>query len=275
MFSNIGVSWHAICNCLNCISMKGDHMRQIIIFIICLFAPLQASADALKLAAGLTVEPYIVEFNDSGFETDIVREAFALEGHKVKFVYQPLLRTKLSFKSGLVDGVLTIQEHYPEAQGYFLSDEYISYHNFAISLQSHNFKINRVADLKDKSISAFQQARFALGREFELVAENNPGYVEIANQKNQIAQLFAKHNDVLVLDQRIFQHHLKLLHYFPGTFVKDIMFDQQVIFHDIFAPSHYKMAFRNEKIRDVFNRGLKRLKESGRYQQIIDSYMKD
>lgn len=107
------------------------------------------------------------------------------------------------------------------------------------------------------------------------MAESNPGYREAANQNNQISQLFAQRSDVIVLERRIFMHHLKLLRYFPGTLVKGILYDQPVIFHDIFEPIHYKMAFSTIELRNRFNRGLRKLKESGRYQQIIDSYMKE
>lgn len=250
-------------------------MRKVALLLFCAFFQIQIQAEVVTVAAAQTVEPFIVEYTDSGFEIDIVREAFALEGDKVKFIYQPLLRTKLTFQKGIVDGVLTVKDNYPEVQGFYLSDEYISYDNFAISLQSQNLKIDSVADLKDKTIVAFQQANYALGRDFELIAETNPGYRETANQNNQISQFFARRSDVIVLDRRIFLHHLKLLHYFPGTYVKDVLYDQPVIFHDLFEPSHYKMAFSSAEVRNRFNRGLRKIRESGRYQQIIDSYMKE
>ncbi len=114
-----------------------------------------------KKAAGLT---YIIHTKNTGFEADIVREAFALEGYTVQFVYQPLIRTKLTFQHGTVDGVMTIQTHYPEIQNSFVSEEYITYHNFAVTLESRNISINAISDLKNKKINAFQQARFALGK---------------------------------------------------------------------------------------------------------------
>lgn len=255
--------------------IKEGLVRHLVVLIICLLIPLQAFADVIRLAAGLTVEPYIIEFNDSGFEADIVREAFALQGYKVQFVYQPLWRTKISFKRGTVDGVLTVQDHYPEIQGNFLSDEYITYHNFAVTLQSRNLKISTIAALNDKTIDAFQQAKFSLGMEFKLMAENNPAYKEMANQKNQIAQLFAKRNDVIVLDRLIFIYYRNGFKDFPAAFIQNISFEEPVVFHDLFEPSSYKIAFNVEKVRDAFNMGLKRLQESGRYRQIIESYVKE
>ena len=79
------------------------------------------------------VEPYIIEAEDSGFDIDIVREIFALEDVVIRFVHQPLQRTKVSFKNETVD--------------------------------------------------VFKQAKIGLGKEFELMAENNPEYQELSDQK--------------------------------------------------------------------------------------------
>lgn len=86
MYISIIIWWHAVFHFLNCAIMKGGYMRRIVILFIGICFPLLASADLLRLAAGLTVEPYISEFSDSGFEVDIVREAFALEGYQVQFI---------------------------------------------------------------------------------------------------------------------------------------------------------------------------------------------
>ena len=81
-------------------------------------------------------KPYIIKKDNSGFEADIVREIFALEGYEMKLVYQPLLRTKASFKESTVDGVMTVKTDYPEIKGAYVSEEYITYHNYVISLKS-------------------------------------------------------------------------------------------------------------------------------------------
>jgi len=242
-----------------------------VMLIFCL-TPSRVFSSQVKLSVGLSVAPYVIEAKnpddkDSGFEVDIVREAFALEDYKVQFIHQPLERTKISFKQKLVDGVLTIKKHYPQVHGSFISDEYITYHNFAVSLTSQNLKIDSIADLKDKKIIGFQQAKFAFGKEFELMAEKNPGYKEIADQKHQIGMFLLKRTDVIVLDRRIFKYLQARL--------KKIPTKQNVTFHKLFDPSVFRIAFRKKKIRDVFNRGLKELRSSGRYEKIIQTYVKE
>ncbi len=194
-----------------------------------------------------------------------MREALASGGYGVEFVYEPLGRTKISFTQGLVDGVMDVKDYYPEIQGAFLSDEHITYYNLAISLRSQNLEIDEIADLMDKRVVAFQQASIAFGKEFEAMAENNPGYVEVANQESQIAMLFLGRADVLVLDRRIFAYHRNRL--------SSVAANQPVSTHDLFEPSSFRVAFRDREIRDAFNRELRKIRKSGRYDEIVDSYV--
>jgi len=240
------------------------------LILVFFLSPSLVLSDTVKLSVGLTVAPYVIKAKnlnekESGFELDIVKESFALGGYKVEFIHQPLERTKISFKQKLVDGVLTIKKHYPQVQGAFMSDEYISYHNFAVSFTSQNFKISSIADLKDRKIIAFQQAKYAFGKEFQLMAENNPEYREIANQKHQIGMFFLRRTDVIILDRRIFKYIRSSL--------KNIPTEQEVTFHELFAPSVFRIAFRDKQARDVFDQGLQKLKSSGRYEEIIRTYV--
>ncbi len=233
--------------------------------------PPHTSNDIIKISAALTVEPYVIRPESSngkasGLEVDIVREAFALQGYGVKFVYEPLKRTKYSFNHKSVDGVMDVKDHYPEIQGSFLSDEHITYSNTVVTLKANSITIKKIADLTDKSVIGFQQANIAFGEKFKTMTENNPKYSEMANQSNQIAMLFLNRIDAIVLDRYIYKYHRNHL--------KTIQSDQPVTFHELFEPSKFKIAFREHKVRDVFNIGLKKLRGSGRYQEIIDSYIK-
>lgn len=251
--------------------MKRNSQNHIVSLLVCILFSLPLLGKTVVLSTAVMVSPYIFHTTNSGFELDIVREAFKLEGYEVKFVFLPLLRSKISFKKGGVDGVMTIKKHYPEVQGAYISHEYIAYHNYAVSLQSQNFKINSITDLENKKIDAFQQATLALGEEFKRMTTKNTRYNEIANQKNQIAKLFGKRSDVIILDRLIFHHYRRELKK-HSTLAEKISFDQPVVFHNLFAPSKFRIAFFRKTLRDSFNRGLLKLKQSGRYQKIIRAY---
>jgi polar amino acid transport system substrate-binding protein len=241
-------------------------MRVFVSLLLVLFSffSIQAVDKTVKIAAGLSVEPYIFKSTNSGIELDIVREALALEGYKTKFIFQPLKRTKSSFRNNIVDAVLTVKQHYPEVKGAFFSEPYITYHNFIVSLRSKNLKIDSISDLKGKSIVAFQQASLAFGREFQTVVDNNRRYRELANQLSQVSMLFAGRADAIVIDRRIFNHICK------ENFESSKQ--NSVTFHRLFEPSHFRLAFKEKMNRDIFNSGLKKLKATGRYEKIVKSY---
>ncbi|MHC4873994.1 MAG: substrate-binding periplasmic protein [Planctomycetota bacterium] len=226
--------------------------------------------EEVRLSVGLTVEPYVIRVgaDDSkikGFEVDIVREILLNKKLTAVFSHQPLKRSKISFQNKTVDAVMTVKDYYPEVKGAFISDEYITYHNFAVTLKSSGIKINNISDLKDKKLVAFQQARIALGKEFGKMADANTTYSEMADQRGQIGMFFYKRTDVIVLDRKIFDYHRKRLIGLPTK--------QDVVFHKLFPPSHFRIAFRRKAHRDAFNSGLKELKDSGRHKAIIDSYI--
>ncbi len=218
-------------------------------------------SEPLRMAAGLSVEPYINEETNSGVELDIVRGALAVKGYEVSFVYQPLKRTKVSYKNGTVDGVLTIKPNYPEVKGAFLSDHYISYQNVAITLKSKRIQIKNVFDLQNKRVVAFQQATEALGKDFVSMAGKNPYYREHHNQASQVKLLFSSRTEVIILDYNIFQYYKKRL--------KDISKNSTVEIHHIFRKSDFSVAFREQKIRDIFNQGLQIFKKSAEYHELI------
>jgi polar amino acid transport system substrate-binding protein len=248
-----------------------------ILMIVMLWAVMSGSALAgsdvpITVAAGLTVEPYVIETDNGGFEVDIVRAAFQEQGFQVRFLYQPLLRSKISFEQGTVDGVMTVKDHYPEVRNAFVSDEYITYHNVAISLSSRGLVIASVADLAGKPVDAFQQARLGLGPDFRAMADGNPQYHEMANQRHQIAKLFAGRTDIIILDQRIFKYCLNTLTRSSDRFIRSLPVSDPVTVHNLFEPSHYRMAFRTKEMRDAFNAGLATIRADGRYDRIIATY---
>ena len=77
----------------------------------------------------------------------------------------------------------------------------------AISLKKRNFKIEKIGDLKGRSLLTFQGAREYLGPEFAEAVKSSPDYREIAKQQLQINLLYGDRVDLIVLDKYIFYHH--------------------------------------------------------------------
>ncbi|MBC7950927.1 MAG: transporter substrate-binding domain-containing protein [Rhodospirillaceae bacterium] len=240
-------------------------MKHLIALIAILLAPLAANAAEVTIAVGRSLPPYVIVDEWRGLEYDVVREALALEGHTLKPRYMAIARVMKELDTGLVDAAMTMQPS--SGVKAFYSDSHITYRNYAITLAKHNFTIKRPEDLAGKSVIAFQKATVILGPAFKAAVESNPRYREEVKQVVQPTLLFLDRVDVVVSERSIF-----------GWFANEdevkskVDTTQAVRFHPIFPPTDYYVAFRDEALRDSFNRGLKKLRASGMYGKIIERY---
>jgi len=222
-----------------------------------------AEPKELTFAVGLALAPYNIPEKNCGIEMDIVREALEMKGYRVKTKYVPFARRIREIAEGEVDGVLTVNEN--SGLDVFLSDPHIACDNVAVSLKKNNFKIEKIGDLKDKSIQTFQNAKKYLGKEFVAAADASPDYREISKQELQINLLYGNRVDVIVLDKNIFYYHRKRN--------KMVDISQPIDMWYIFPKVLFRVGFVDKKVRDNFNDGLKQLYSSGRYDEIINKYI--
>ncbi|MBF0379051.1 MAG: transporter substrate-binding domain-containing protein [Desulfamplus sp.] len=245
--------------------MKIKNKVMAIAFIMILSLPYKVLAEELVMGVGLALPPYFIEESNSGFEMDIIKESLKLKGHTVKFKFIPFARIPMDFADGKVNCVSTINESSGIKAHY--SDIHVSYQNFAVTLKSNNLTINSIADLKDKEILAFQNAKLYLGKEFAATVEANPKYEEIASQSSQTIRLYLNRAQVLVGDGNIFKYYSKQISDKADT-------TQEVVYHPIFEKTDYKVAFNNEQIMKDFNEGLKEIKANGVYDKLLSNYIK-
>ncbi len=238
-------------------------MKNLFLFtVICLSTTIHAKE--VKLGVGLSLPPYIIENQNSGMEYEIVDKALEVKGHKFVPVYLPFARVPVALESGQTEGALTINEGTGIKVCY--SEPHIVYQNFAISLKKNNFAISNISDLAKHSITAFQNAKIYLGDDFAKMSQTNKNYVEDAQQIAQNKKLYMGRVDVVVGDKNIFNYYNQEL--------KDVDTKQEVVFHEIFPKTPYKVGFKDEKICKDFNEGLKAIKENGTYDAIVKKYVK-
>jgi len=221
-------------------------------------------ADSISVVIGLALPPYVIAERDTGMELEIVREALALEGHTLVPSYVPFSRVLTMLQQGQADAAMTVNED-SGIVGVFYSDSHISYRNIAVSLAARNYPVTSVEDLGHYSVLAFQNARRYLGAEFAVMAANSARYQEVARQAKQITMLYAGRIDLIVLDENIFEYYRQLELRVPT--------DAGIRRHTLFEPVHFKVAFARESWCQDFNRGLAKLRDSGRYQQIVSRFV--
>ncbi len=248
--------------------MKHNQTLAIVFLVILVFtaftcSKVNAESKELTLAVGLTLPPYNIPETDSGIELDIVREALEPKGYTIKPKYVPFARRNLELSNRKVDGVLTINTD--SGIDAFYSDEHLVCQNVVVSLKENALTINNVQDIADKRVVAFQDATIYLGKDFADMAQANKKYKEIANQNLQINLLYGHRVEAIVLDKNIFYYLRK------GN--KQVDTAQPITMHRIFKPTPFRVAFLNKKVRDDFNEGLRELRKTGRYNEIVQKYL--
>lgn len=232
--------------------------------LVVVVAPGAASAAEVTVAVGRSVPPYVIVDEWRGLEYDVVKQALALEGHTLKPKFMAFARVPKELDAGLVDAAMTTRAEGVKA---FFSDSHVTYRNVAITLASRDLVINGIDDLAGKSVLAFQNAGTYLGARYKAMATANPRYREEARQVVQPTLLFLGRVDAVVCDRAIF-----------GWYANDpelrgkVDATQAVRIHPIFPPTEYSVAFRDAALRDSFNRGLRKLRESGGYSHIVERY---
>jgi len=135
-----------------------------------------------------------------------------------------------------------------------------------VSLEENHLEIRDMMDLVDYGIIVFQNADDYVGSKWTEMRKANKKWIrEMANQESQVAMLFEKRTDVIVLDINIFKY------YRLRTRKADT--SPPVMFHEVIPKNHVKAAFVSRQVRDDFNRGLSHIKASGAYQKTVDRYI--
>lgn len=221
----------------------------------------------VKVVFSYSTPPYVFK-DGSGIVLTIVKEALAYKGHTVEPIFVNMGRASELFRDGYVDATSIIQT--TSGLEAFYSEDFMQYHNAAFVLRKKHMKIDKLEDLKDLYTIAFQNAHLYLGKEFGIIAElADKKYMEIADQKQQVSMLLNGRTEVAIMDRHIFTFYKNLL-------IQEKKVDENIDVKliELFTPTPYKVAFKDEKLRDDFNAGMKYLKESGRYDEIYDEYSK-
>lgn len=227
--------------------------------------------EGVRGAFGFGRPPYMYDRTSAkGVEETLVRKALLLEGIKVSEVRQmPIERgQRVLFDNPEIDFSVGVVEN--KDDGLFYSKKFIKYENFAITRKSEKIKINDIDDLLNHRVLAWDKAYNMLGDEFRELF--NPidkplNYKEIFDQKLQHKQFFRKEADVILVDKNIFK-------WYVNQYKNKYEANQEYDFHKVFPkPTWVKVSFRDESLRDSFDKGLEELMESGDYNQIISNFL--
>lgn len=219
-----------------------------------------AFTKTLNIVVGLERPPYIFQETDSGYELELLSQVIELMGHDVSYIYAPYGRTQKFLSEPNIDAIATMTAD-TEPKRERLTDTYVTYHNSVVSLAENDLNINRLSDLKYIGVISFHNAKNLLGKEYYDAVSNNLDYMEIPQQLSQVKLLLNDRVHCIIIDKNIFNY-----------LAKSLSPKKEVIFHELFLPTEYQMAFKDPTLISSFNKHLADFKTSAQYKLLQQNY---
>ena len=226
-------------------------------------------AEKLTVAFGNTIAPWVMAESNDGIVIDLISEAMEPLGYEIEKVYFPYARRVKSYQAEIVDVVCDINQKHiniSALKGHFSGIVY-AYKNYAFTLKKRNYSFSNMSELSKYSLLSWQGARKQLGSTYDLMAANNPFYIETHDQRNQVKMLFLERVDIIQLDVQIFEfYRLSLIK--ENEIDGDIAVDRFALF----GTNPNGCLFHSSKARDDFVKQIALMKQDGRYQEIFNKY---
>jgi polar amino acid transport system substrate-binding protein len=219
----------------------------------------------LKIGTAYPHAPYCFG-KGKGIRGDIVSTILDRLGQAYSFHSYSLNRARQSIKTMSMDISLVAPKD--GVIGY-LSEPYVYYSNVAVTLADSGILLNSIAELAPYNVAAWQGANKVLGAEFaELFPNAGPRYHEVPHPTAMPHLLQLGRAEVVIIDKFVFQYEWNQIADKQEKAMPD------VIFHPIFpARSYFSAAFKDQALRDAFNRELKALKAEGEIEKIYRRYV--
>ena len=222
--------------------------------------------DTIRLTNG-EWQPFLAkEIPHQGFASHIVTEAFALVGVEVEYGFFPWARSYKLAEDGKWDGAAIWWDTEERREIFYFTEPVAPSTTALFHLTSTEFDWDTYEDLSDVRIGATLE--YSYGKDFDAAEaagtiktnrapDDETGLRKLLKGRielfpGEVMVTYAQIRDIFPEEQAaLFTHHQKPVNDQPMY----LMLSKKV-------PG-------NEEMRDRFNEGLRQLKESGRYDQII------
>lgn len=233
-------------------------------FFILLVISVGLSAQTIKIATGEWAPFHTEDRTDKGLMSKVITEAFALEKVKVEWTFLPWERAKQSTITGEYDASASWEpEGLPEF--YYSDPTYTSSYVF-FHLKTFKFSWKTMADLKGKTIGA--TIGYGYGDDFDNAEKAKTIKVSrVDDDETNFKLLEAGRIELFPNDKVVgFMQIEKTLGKEKAALFTTNEKPLRVYTFHLVMPKSKKTS---EALMDKFNSGLKKLKASGRYAEIV------
>ena len=225
-----------------------------------------AQAAEITMTFGDSTPPYAFSDSGKGLEVDIVREALAHRGHVLVPSFVPAARVERQFREGLVDAASKDPGRTLEGPDAHYADVSVEYYDVLITLTDRALDLKLPSDLDGLHVMAFQNA-WMFFPDWLAPVRDAGRYMQTPDQSEQVRALVSGLVDVVVADRRIFTYFARQWAQESGAALPAMTMSE------FKPPLRVRPVFRDAAIRDDFNAGLAYLKDSGRYDELVDAYL--
>ena len=235
--------------------------------LLALFFCSSLAAETIVITTGEYIPDYSKNYMHYGLTPHIVTEAFALEGVKVEWQFMPWARAMHLAQNGHVDASCCWAKNKERQENFLYSDPIQSRYSVFFHLKSFKFNWETIKDLESTTIGGV--IGYTYGNALDRAEKAGKlTFYRAHSEKQGFNLLLLGRISLFVGDKRT--GYSMLSDFFETEKVKLITHHPKAtkIYHNhlIISKKHEK----NEQLLNLFNRGLKKLKEIGKYDQFIE-----
>lgn len=252
-------------------SEENDMKKMFFYILASLFFSTALSAETIRITNG-EWEPYLSEYSPHyGFCSHVVAEAFKSEGVKVVWRFYPWKRALVVAREGENHDASCCWWPSEEIARDFLISEPVTKSSIVFfHLKSYNFDWNSVDDLKGLKIGGTFEYEYS--EEFMRAMNEKRIYVDmVARDELNYRKLMGNRIDIFPNDPVV--GYSQIRNNFPPDKAENFTHHPKELQSTTLNLIISKQFENSRWFMDKFNSGLKKLKESGRFTQMLEDVM--
>lgn len=219
----------------------------------------------LKVGTDAAYPPFEKQGPDSkpvGFDMDIIKAIAEVNGWELQIEHagwDPLFEDIDKGKRDIGISAITINDE--RKQKYDFSDPYFD--AFQLIMVPESANVTKIEDIKDMRV-AVQSGTTGADLAEKVLGKGNPKLKGFDDTPSAVEELYAKRVDAVVADNAVLNDFLKT----SGKEGYKVVKDPNVV------PEQYGIMVKkgNKELLDEINKGLKTIKENGKYDEIYKQY---
>lgn len=245
-------------------------MNKLILLLLILF-PINSFGETIRIGTE-KYEPYVIvddEGNHSGVIVELIREAFAKEGVEVLFENYPVVREIVKLDNNEIDAAMPKMKTKERMKKYLFSEPIIESTSKFFYIKGRrikdDFKWKTLEDFKDYKIGGTLGYWYL--EEFSKIGLSAD---VAATDIDNIRKLYVGRTDVFIIDEITGWQLINKI--YPKSINEFSVIEKEESIRSLYLMFNKKNK-KSEYIIRKFNDGLKKIRESGEYKNIIKKYI--